>query len=107
MSHWLLKVFAYFVASLVKSIYNSDSCVIHCIVTGNFGVVYKAILQTSGSESVEVAIKSVKSGERDEKEKQNFIREMCTMSKLLHPNIVRLYGLILKGSLELLCMKVS
>jgi serine/threonine protein kinase len=43
-----------------------------------------------------VAIKSVK--HTTLKEKQNFMWEMCIMSKMLHPNIVRLYGLVLKGN---------
>lgn len=59
---------------------------------------YRATLETSEGEGVEVAIKSVKHATL--KEKQNFVREMCVMSRMLHPNIVRLYGLVLKGNMR-------
>lgn len=66
------------------------------IPIGNFGDVFRATLETSDGKGVEVAIKSVK--HETPKEKQNFVREMCVMSRMLHPNIVRLYGLVLKGN---------
>jgi serine/threonine protein kinase len=67
-------------------------------VAGQFGDVCKAVLETSDhEEGIVVAVKSVKHSTA--KERQNFVREMCVMSKMLHPNIVRLYGLVLKGSI--------
>ena len=68
---------------------------------GHFGTVYKAFLKTGTSpgECVKVAVKGIK--HETEKEKNNFIREMSVMSKMLHPNIVRLYGLVLRGLLTL------
>ena len=44
---------------------------------------------------MKVAVKGIK--HETEKEKNDFIREMSIMSKILHPNIVRLYGLVLRG----------
>ena len=60
---------------------------------------YKATLKTSAEESVEVAVKSVK--HESTKARKDFVREMCVMSRMLHPNIVRLYGLVLKGTSNL------
>lgn len=52
-------------------------------------------MDISANESIQVAIKAVK--HENPLERQNFVREMCVMSKMFHPNIVRLYGLVLKG----------
>ena len=43
-----------------------------------------------------VAIKTIKQYE-SEKEKDEFLKEMNVMSKLMHPNIVRLFGLVQQG----------
>ena len=65
------------------------------LILGQNGKVYKGLYKKTGAE-VEVAIKTIKmSG--SEKEKENFIKEMNVMSKLLHPNIVRLFGLTKEG----------
>lgn len=64
-------------------------------MAGQFGQVYKAVMKSVGGEEREVAIKMVK--HESEKEKENFIKEMKIMSKLLHPNIIRLYGLVIEG----------
>ena len=63
--------------------------------TGKFGKVYKGIHRSSG---LPVAIKTIKQYE-SEKEKENFQKEMIVMSKLIHPNIVRLFGLVQQGTL--------
>ena len=61
---------------------------------GKFGKVYKGILKGS---RLSVAIKTIKQYE-SEKERENFQKEMTVMSKLIHPNIVRLFGLVQQGS---------
>ena len=65
--------------------------------TGKFGKVYKGIHRSSG---LPVAIKTIKQYE-SEKEKENFQKEMIVMSKLIHPNIVRLFGLVQQGTCTL------
>ena len=68
---------------------------IHCF-TGQFGKVYKAILRNSEGETIHVAMKTTKAYSKGEM--KNFEREMAIMSKMMHPNIVQLYGLVQEGN---------
>ena len=43
-----------------------------------------------------VAVKTIRKYE-SEKEKENFYKEMNVMSKLMHPNIVCLFGIVQQG----------
>ena len=53
-------------------------------------------MEISDEESIQVAIKSVKYS--TQKEKKNFVKEMCVMFRMFHPNIVRLHGIVLEGT---------
>ena len=48
-------------------------------------------------DTLEVAVKTV--AHMNKKERSNFRQEMIIMSKIVHPNVVRLYGLIPQGKL--------
>lgn len=50
-----------------------------------------------GSEPISVAVKTAKKSTTAE-EKGEFLREMNIMSKMVHPNIVQLYGVIRDGN---------
>lgn len=50
----------------------------------------------SGSSGSPVAVKTIRKYE-SEKEKEAFFKEMNVMSNLMHPNIVRLFGLVQQG----------
>ena len=63
---------------------------------GQHGKVYKGTYKRVGGD-VKVAIKTIKNYESS-KEKDDFLKEMNVMSKLLHPNIVRLFGLVQQGT---------
>lgn len=58
---------------------------------------YKALLQ-QGMEPVPVAVKTTKKTS-SELEMASFMREMTIMSGMMHPNIVRLYGLVHDGEI--------
>ena len=58
---------------------------------GEFGMVYKGIYKRSAdSKGMDVAIKTIKTNQATD----DFMKEMKVMSKLIHPNIVRLHGLV-------------
>ena len=63
------------------------------VLSGQFGKVFKGIYRRFG---IQVAIKTSKQYE-SEQEKSSFQREMMMMSKLIHPNIVKLFGLVEEG----------
>ena len=67
-------------------------------ILGQYGKVFKGIYRRSEGPGYPVAIKTVKKYE-SEKEKESFLREMNIMSKLMHPNIVRLFGLVQQGKI--------
>ena len=54
---------------------------------------FKAVLHKGTPGEVLVAVKTTKTNST-EKDKADFMKEMVVMSTLLHPNIVRLYGLV-------------
>jgi serine/threonine protein kinase len=68
---------------------------------GQFGKIFKGVYKRSEGEGLPVAIKTIKKYE-SEKERKSFQKEMTVMSKLIHPNIVRLFGLIKQGKLIIL-----
>ena len=47
---------------------------------------------------VEVAVKTTKPAASSDKEKEGFLKEMRIMSLMMHPNIVKLYGLVQDGA---------
>ena len=50
-----------------------------------------------GKDTMTVAVKTIV--HKSEKERKKFKQEMIIMSKITHPNVVRLYGLIPHGTL--------
>ena len=75
----------------------NSSIVCRCVPTpGQFGEVSKAVLHKGTPGEVFVAVKTTKTNST-EKDKADFMKEMAVMSRLLHPNIVRFYGVVHKG----------
>ena len=69
-----------------------------CLSPGQFGEVFRAHYCPDGcvEESVTVAVKKTKD-DCPEKEKESLLQEMAVMSKMVHPNIVKLYGVVTEG----------
>ena len=67
-------------------------------VLGQYGKVFKGRYKRSEGPGYPVTIKTIKKY-KSEKEKESFLKEMNIMSKLMHPNIVRLFGLVQQGKI--------
>lgn len=63
--------------------------------TGNFDRIYKGSLSTDDGKSIEVTVKGII--HRSEAEKKKFQNETVLLSRIMHPNIVRLYGIVAGG----------
>ena len=71
------------------------------LLPGQFGKVYKANLKRDVKE-IKVAVKTIQRY-TSEKETQDFMHEMSIMADMMHPNIIRLYGLVSKGKSLSIC----
>ena len=71
------------------------------LLPGQFGKVYKANLKRDVKE-IKVAVKTIQRY-TSEKETQDFMHEMSIMADMMHPNIIRLYGLVSKGQSLSIC----
>ena len=61
---------------------------------------FRAVYRPSGGGSpVSVAVKTIKS-QSSEKEVSGLMQEMSVMYSMIHPNIVRLYGVVSEGTCE-------
>ena len=58
-----------------------------------FRGVYKS---SGGGQPIPVAVKTIKS-QSSEKEVSGLMQEMAVMYSMIHPNIVRLYGVVSEG----------
>ena len=62
------------------------------IGSGQFGTVYKGVLQ-NGDEEVVVAVKTLKEGSGED-ERVKFLQEAAIMGQFKHPNVVQMYGMV-------------
>ncbi|XP_071234269.1 non-receptor tyrosine-protein kinase TNK1-like [Salvelinus alpinus] len=70
--------------------------------TGSFGVVKRGEWQTPTGRVLPVAVKSLKSSlSRQTDTMTDFLQEVTTMQSLDHPNIIRLYGVVLTQPLKM------
>ncbi len=63
--------------------------------TGQYGTVYKGEYRRLDGPKYFVAIKTIR---QHESEKEQFLTEMRVMSNMIHPNIIRLFGLVQQGN---------
>ena len=65
--------------------------------SGQFGTVHKGEWMASeGGEKIEVAVKTLKEGASEE-DKVKFLQEAAIMGQFSHPNVVKLYGIVIDG----------
>ena len=66
--------------------------------TGNFGVVNRAIWTDSTGMVYEVAVKSL-SNNVSASERTKLLQEAAIMGQFCHPNVLKLYGIVLQTDL--------
>ena len=66
---------------------------------GHYGQVYKAeyTKETTTGRKLTVAVKTIKKYQ-SQKAHDDFLKEMSIMSKFVHPNVIKLYGLVQQGN---------
>lgn len=66
--------------------------------SGQFGVVYRALLELTGMESgggvKEVAVKTMEDGANEE-ERVKFLQEAAVMGQFSNPYIISIYGILM------------
>ncbi|XP_064593775.1 ephrin type-B receptor 4 [Zonotrichia leucophrys gambelii] len=67
------------------------------IGAGEFGEVWRGRLSLPGQPEAEVAVKTLKGG-AGERQRREFLREAARMAQFLHPNVLRLRGVVSAGS---------
>ena len=66
-----------------------------CLGSGHFGTVHKGMWQVPGG-FVDVAVKTLKA-DASEDDEVKFLREAAIMGQFLHPNVVKLHGVVTVG----------
>ncbi|XP_052010415.1 activated CDC42 kinase 1-like [Xyrauchen texanus] len=70
--------------------------------SGSFGVVRKAEWHTATGRGLHVAVKTLRGGSSRQVDMvADFLQEVTTMQSLDHPNIIRLYGVVLTQPLKM------
>ena len=64
--------------------------------SGQFGMMYKGVWKSPSRGEVEVAVKILKKGSREE-DRVKFLQEAAIMGQFKHPNVVALYGVVSNG----------
>ena len=64
--------------------------------SGQFGTVYKGVWKSVTSGTVEVAVKTLNKGSK-EQDKVKFLQEEAIMGQFKHPNVVEMYGVVTDG----------
>ena len=64
--------------------------------TGEFGLVYKGVLDSGADGEVEVAVKTLKEGSRGEN-RVKFLQEAAIMAQFKHHHVITIYGIVKSG----------
>lgn len=66
------------------------------IGSGQFGQVNRGVWQRPAGEAIDVAIKTLKEGVKEE-DRVRFLQEAAISGQFQHPNVVRLQGVVTVG----------
>ena len=86
---------------IVYSVHNNYININTYLHKGQYGEVYKAEYVKGTKSNLTVAVKAIKKYQ-SQKAHDDFLEEMDILSQFVHPNIIKLYGLVQQG-IVLLC----
>ncbi len=64
--------------------------------SGQFGMVYKGVLTLGGGGEMEVAVKTLKEGSKEE-DRVKFLQEAAIMGQFRNPNVINMFGCVTDG----------
>ena len=73
--------------------------------SGEFGEVYKGKLEKNNGLVLEVAVKTVKHGPKEEQGRKALLQEAALMAQFKHPNIITMYGVCTGDQVSLIIIK--
>ncbi|XP_009994997.1 PREDICTED: ephrin type-A receptor 10 [Chaetura pelagica] len=87
-----------------KELDNANIKIERIIGTGEFGEICRGCLKLPSKRELPVAVQTLRAG-CSEKQQRSFLAEACTMGQFDHPNIIRLEGVITRGSTMMIVME--
>ncbi|KAM8796199.1 ephrin type-A receptor 10 [Eudromia elegans] len=87
-----------------KELDSSNIKIERIISTGEFGEICRGCLKLPSKRELPVAIQTLRAG-CSEKQRRTFLAEACTMGQFDHSNIIRLEGVVTRGSTMMIVME--
>uniref|UniRef100_A0A672UZK0 Ephrin type-A receptor 10 n=1 Tax=Strigops habroptila TaxID=2489341 RepID=A0A672UZK0_STRHB len=87
-----------------KELDNASIKIERIIGTGEFGEICRGCLKLPSKRELPVAIQTLRAG-CSEKQQRSFLAEACTMGQFDHSNVIRLEGVITRGSTMMIVME--
>ena len=78
----------------IKQLWRSSLSIVGHLGSGQFGNVEQGVWKREGTSSIDVALKSLNN--RSVEDKVKFLQEAAIMAQFRHPNVIMLYGMVVR-----------